>query len=248
MNFDGAACTGGGAFDTAIALAPASRWAVASHDSGTFFHLSGRAACRVVRTHHYRRLGGRVSRSLGDATGRAVLRRAPENTNFVTSNALPATSVAISPDGRTLAFTARDAAGKTLLWVRPIDSLTAQPLAGTDNAALPFWSPDSRFIAYTASGKLLKIAVGGGPPQTVCALNGSAVSGRGGTWSSDGVIVFNAGPGPLFRVSSAGGQSASLTNEPGTFPSFLPDGRHVLFLQHGVEGRAWHLHRLTRWW
>ena len=64
---------------------------------------------------------------------------------------------AISPDGRTLAFAARDAAGKVSLWLRPIESVASQPLAGTDGASYPFWSPDSRFIAYFAGGNLIKI-------------------------------------------------------------------------------------------
>jgi hypothetical protein len=77
----------------------------------------------------------------------------PENVTFLTGGR-PGTSVAISPDGRTLAFTARDAAGKVMLWVRPIDSLTARPLAGTDDAQFPFWSPDSRFIGYFTQDKM----------------------------------------------------------------------------------------------
>jgi serine/threonine protein kinase len=154
----------------------------------------------------------------------------PEKTTFVTSSRT-GTSVAISPDGSKLAFTARDASGKVLLWMRPIDSLTAQPLPGTDGAAFPFWSPDSRFIAYFAQQKLLKIAASGGPPQTLCDTEGI----RGGTWSQDGTIVYNAGAGrTLSRVSSAGGQSSEfmrLTKEQTgyEFPWFLPDGRHFLF-------------------
>ena len=158
----------------------------------------------------------------------------PEKTSFVTHSHLPATSVTISPDGKALAFTAEDGARKTLVWVRPIDSVAARPLPGTEDAALPFWSPDSRFIGYTAAGKLMKIAVGGGPPQMVSTLNAGAVNGRGATWGLNDVIVFNAGPGPLIRISSSGGQSTAFTKEAGTFPSFLPDGRHVLFYYQGA--------------
>jgi len=85
----------------------------------------------------------------------------PENVRFETGGR-PGTSAMISPDGRTLAFTAEDTAGRNLIWVQPLDSLMAQPLAGTDGAEFPFWSPDSRFIGYFAQNKLLKIAVGGG--------------------------------------------------------------------------------------
>ena len=105
----------------------------------------------------------------------------PDKATFVMIASATAASGAISPDGRTLAFTARDDAGKILLWVRPIDALAAQPLVGTDNAASPFWSPDSRFIAYFASGKVLKISASGGPPQTVSEPAGN----RGGAWSRD---------------------------------------------------------------
>jgi Tol biopolymer transport system component len=159
----------------------------------------------------------------------------PENATFVIFGR-SAAEAAISPDGTRLAFTARDAAGKIQLWVRPIDSLTAQPLVGTDNAAYPFWSPDSRFLGYSTTGKLMKIAAAGGPPQTLCALSATNMVGRGGAWNRDGVIVFNSGPGTLFRVSSAGGQQSPVGRlAPGqaahTFPSFLPDGHHVLY--HG---------------
>jgi serine/threonine protein kinase/Tol biopolymer transport system component len=164
----------------------------------------------------------------------------PENQSFVTGGGRAGTSVAVSPDGRKLAFTARagvaargevasDQVGKVVLWIRPIDSLVAHPLSGTDGAAFPFWSTDSRFVGFFANGKLLKIDVNGGPPQTVCVCNG-----RGASWSRDGLIVLNNGQGPLYRVSSAGGEPTRLTKltaaQTGhSFPSFLPDGRHVLF-------------------
>src|SRR5262245_56302942 len=107
----------------------------------------------------------------------------------------PGAAAAISPDGLNIAFTASDASGKTLLWVRPIDALIARALPGTDDAANPFWSPDSRMIAYSTRGRLMKVAASGGSPQTLCTLSGPAIVGRGGSWSSDGVIVFSNGPG-----------------------------------------------------
>src|SRR5262245_24887589 len=158
----------------------------------------------------------------------------PEGTTFFAAGRR-ATGAAISPDGLKLAFTARDASGKALLWVRSLDSVTAQPLIGTDDASFPFWSPDSRFIGYSAPGKLMKIAASGGPPQTLCAFSTTTIVGRGGAWNRDGVIVFNNGPGqPLFRVSSAGGQPSPVGNLANGqnalgFPSFLPDGDHVLY-------------------
>jgi len=163
----------------------------------------------------------------------------PEKTTFATTGR-GGTSVVISPDGSRLAFTARDASGKVLLWVRPIDSLTAQPLPGTDDAQSPFWSPDSRFIAYSAPLKLMKIAASGGPPQTLCNTRGGPHV-RGGTWSQDGTIVFNTGPaGTLSRVSSAGGQPTEFMRlakgQTGyVFPWFLPDGRHFLFYAYAAS-------------
>jgi len=97
-----------------------------------------------------------------------------------------AAGAAVSPDGRSLAFVAADSAGKEILWVRPFDSLTARPLAGTEGAAYPFWSPDGRWIGLFANySSLKKIDVSGGPPITVA----SAIAGNGGTWYCNGVLV-----------------------------------------------------------
>src|SRR5436309_15925165 len=128
---------------------------------------------------------------------------------------------AISPDGKRLAFVATSG-GKTQLWIRPLDSVTAQPLPGTDNADYPFWSPDSRSIAFADGGKLKKIDL----PAVM----------RGGAWNNDGVIIFGITAAGLYRVSSSGGAAVPLTTiEPGEIshrgPSFLPDGRHFLFLE-----------------
>ncbi|MEO7145578.1 MAG: protein kinase [Bryobacteraceae bacterium] len=140
--------------------------------------------------------------------------------------------MALSPDGRALAFVAT-LEGKTLLWVRRLDSLTARPLPGTDGAYLPFWSPDSRFIGFFAGNKLKKIEVAGGPPQDIC----DAGQGRGGTWNRDGVIVFTAIDRTIRRVRAAGGEPVKLTTLDPAYhenahywPDFLPDGRHFLYL------------------
>ncbi|HEV3214326.1 MAG TPA: protein kinase [Vicinamibacterales bacterium] len=138
----------------------------------------------------------------------------------------------ISPDGLRLAFVAT-VEGKTLLWIRPLDSLAARSLAGTEDATSPFWSPDSRFLAFFSSGKLKKVDVSGGPPQTLCNAAGLA---RGGTWSSQGTILFSAGQGtPIWRVPAAGGTPARVTTvdsaleQSHNWPQFLPDGRHFLY-------------------
>ncbi|HYR46096.1 MAG TPA: hypothetical protein VER78_03740, partial [Thermoanaerobaculia bacterium] len=152
--------------------------------------------------------------------------------------------IAISPDGIRLAFSAATAEGKNFLWIRPLDALEAKPLPGTDGAYSPFWSPDGRFIAFFAGGKLKKIEVSGGPPQSLCDV----LSGRGGTWSREGVIVFTPAPGErLFRVSAAGGPATPVTTLDSSrqenshrWPVFLPDGRHFLYFARSrqKENRA----------
>jgi len=142
---------------------------------------------------------------------------------------------ALSPDGQRIVFGARTADGKRPLWVRALDGLTAQPLAGTEGATFPFWSPDSRLIAFFADGKLKKIDASGGPALTLA----DARLGRGGSWSRDGVIVFAPGSGEqLQRVPSAGGASSPLSTEPGSFPWFLPDGRHFVYQALGSAIRV----------
>ncbi len=95
----------------------------------------------------------------------------------------------VSPDGRQIAFAA-DGDGKRLIWIRPLDSLEARPLAGTDGVLRPFWSPDSRFLGFMAGGKLKKVDISGGPPQTIC----EAPNGADGSWSPEGVILFDGAP------------------------------------------------------
>jgi Tol biopolymer transport system component len=149
----------------------------------------------------------------------------PDNTtlDFTNGLGLPA----LSPDGKRIVFGARTADGKAPLWVRSLDALTAQPLAGTDGGAFPFWSPDSRFIAFFADGKLKKIDAFGGPALTLA----DAPQGRGGSWSQEGVIIFAPAntAGELQRVSSVGGASSPTSAAQGRFPWFLPDGRHFLY-------------------
>jgi Tol biopolymer transport system component len=172
--------------------------------------------------------------------------RAPEKARIVRSyvKAMPNTSFvltpqqggfAISPDGLRLVYVAQNADGKALLWVRPLDSLEAQALAGTEEPSFPFWSPDGRYIGFFASGKLKKIESSGGPPLTLC----DAPNARGGAWNQDGVILFAPSLNvPLHRVSASGGNPIPVTTldhpEKGVtthrWPQFLPDGRHFLYV------------------
>ena len=139
----------------------------------------------------------------------------------------------VSPDGRQIAF-AGDLDGKRLIWIRPLDALEARPLPGTEGVLRPFWSPDSRFVAFMAGGKLKKVDIAGGPPQTLA----DAQYGADGSWSPEGVILLDGrGTDTLWRIPAAGGVRQPVVFEegkpegmPGTgWPEFLPDGRHFLF-------------------
>jgi serine/threonine protein kinase/Tol biopolymer transport system component len=140
----------------------------------------------------------------------------------------------ISPDGRTLAFLASTSTGTAPIWIRPLDSLAARPLPGTENGTLMFWSSDSRYLGYFGNGKLMKVLVSGGSPEAIC----SAGDGRGGTWSTGGAIVFAPeSAGPLFSVRDSGGVAAPVTELDAErketahrWPCFLPDGKHFLYV------------------
>jgi eukaryotic-like serine/threonine-protein kinase len=148
----------------------------------------------------------------------------PEKMNF--------DHIAVSPDGKWLAFTAATG-GKVQLWLRALESLEAKAFAGTEGASNPFWSPDSRFIGFFAGGKLKKIEISGSLPSRLCDVR----VGTGATWSRDGVILFSAlGGSGLSRVSATGGEVASVIRPDWkrqetdfTYPFFLPDGRHFLY-------------------
>ena len=174
----------------------------------------------------------------------AYLSRAPADERVIKLSLLPpekatmtgiVMAVAVSPDGRRLAFVA-NTNGANRLWVRSLDSLTAQLLPGTEGvsaASAPFWSPDSRFIGFAAGGKLKRIEASGGPPQTLC----DASTTRGGTWNRDGVIVFATGvSGVLYRIPATGGEPVPVTKLDQSrsdtvhrWPYFLPDGQRFLY-------------------
>ena len=148
----------------------------------------------------------------------------------------------ISPDGRLVIYQADDSTGTTRVWLRPVSSLTASPLPGTENAYHPFWSPDSRSIAFTASSQLKRLDISGGPPQLVAATKG----GFDGAWGSGGVILFDGTlSDSLRRVAADGGEVApasrldhKLDEIYSAWPVFLPDGKHFLFIAGHRSGEV----------
>jgi eukaryotic-like serine/threonine-protein kinase len=147
----------------------------------------------------------------------------------------------ISPDGRRIVLHLSTDDRKELLWVRALNSIDVQPINGTDGGTQPFWSPDSRSIGFFANGKLKRVDLSGGPPQSICDIE--TPTNAGGTWNPNGVIVFAQAPTDgLFRVSAAGGTPVRITqvdtshDEVGhSWPYFLPDGQHFLYLVRNTQ-------------
>jgi eukaryotic-like serine/threonine-protein kinase len=139
----------------------------------------------------------------------------------------------LSPDGQYIVFTAADTESHSLLWLRPLNSLEAHPLPGTEGAIFPFWSPDSRFIAFFADGKLKTTDLHGGAPLAIA----DAGAARGGSWGINGDIIFTADTqAPIVRVSAnGGGATVAITKiDPNLhtthrWPFMLPDGKHFLY-------------------
>ena len=141
-------------------------------------------------------------------------------------------SLAISPDGRSVVFQAGQDPPR--LWLRPLDSQEARPLAGTDGAQYPFWSPDSRSVGFTADGVLKRIDLDSGLVRTLASR-----SSAGGTWSADGTILIGSVIGPLYSVPADGGTVKEATKllrgqNSHRWPQFLPDGRRFLLFTLGV--------------
>jgi Tol biopolymer transport system component len=152
--------------------------------------------------------------------------------------------LAISPDGTRIAY-ASTASGTRQIWLRPIDALEARALAGTEGARAAFWSPDSRYLAFFADGKLKKLDVNGGPAQTIVDLPPNL---NGGTWSANGTIVYNATFMTFGLAATSGGgerlwpAQPKADDAPRVLPEKLPDGDHFLYvspaLPLGSSGRT----------
>jgi len=157
----------------------------------------------------------------------------PEGTQFLATGDAPA-PVAISPDGRRIAFVA-GAPGKSQLYIQSLDALKATTLPGTEGASWPFWSPDSRSLGFFAHGQLRRIEADGGAAIDIC----EARVPRGASWGADGIIVFAPETtSGLFRVSASGGQpvpttTPDLVHDSHRWPFFLPDGKHFLYYAAG---------------
>jgi serine/threonine protein kinase len=156
----------------------------------------------------------------------------------------PVSDMAIAPNGHTVAIIAeRESGGKSVLWLYEIGSREAKSVANTDGATFAFWSPDGQALGFFAEGKLKRLDIGRGTVQTVC----DAPSGRGGTWNSDGTIVFTPSGQfgqVLHRVSASGGIPEKISaldpSRPETshrWPMFLPDGKHYLFMAFNAASR-----------
>ncbi len=155
----------------------------------------------------------------------------PENVEF-SDVAL----MAISPDGEKLAFGGIDAGSKLQLWVRPLSSLAAEPVLGTEGITSVFWSPDSHSIGFFAGGKLKRSDLNGSPPQELCQASDSYRPS--GTWNRQGSILFSSNDHDgLYRVPATGGEprrvtalSAERQETLHAWPQFLPDGQHFIYL------------------
>lgn len=183
-------------------------------------------------------------RTPAEAQAARFLVSPPEKAAF--TYAEEANTLSLSPDGQRLAFTA-NSEGRTLVYVRPLNVLEAQPIAGTDGASSPFWSADSRFIGFLAEGKLKRVeAMGGAPPQIICDVKGRSIAG---TWNREGLILFSVFGGDygIYRVAASGGAATrvvensaarrdSLRRAEPHWPQFLPDGRSFLYSAGSNDG------------
>jgi serine/threonine protein kinase/Tol biopolymer transport system component len=159
----------------------------------------------------------------------------PENTSFTIGGISVLPFPSVSPDGRHVAFVTARTNNALRIWVRSIDSSEPRELPGTDGGIAPFWSADSREIAFFAAGQLKRVEYSGGP---VLVVANSAANVTGGSWNRDGTILFAPNSaGALFRISATGGEATPVTTLDASrketahrWPFFLPDGKHFLYV------------------
>ncbi len=174
-----------------------------------------------------------------------LTRQAPRAPSLHARLMPPAFDVAvpeISPDGRMVVWSGATSDNKLPLWLQPLDSDSGRAIPGTEGAIFAFWSPDGRDVAFFSEQKLRRIAIAGGAPTIICEVPDTEP--RGGSWGSDGMIVFSGGrTGALSRVAATGGTPKPLTALDKTsgftthrWPQLLPDGRHVLYLASPNDG------------
>ncbi len=246
---------------TCLAKDPEDRWQTARdvllqlkwmQESGSLVGLPAPVAARRKRRERLAWALAALATLAAAALGWGYWRRAPRALPLIRFEIAPPAEVAaidvprISPDGRSLAFAAFDTEGRSRIWLRPLNALEAHPLPGTEGSGRPFWSFDSRFLGFFADGKLKKIDASGGPAQNIC----DAPSGSDGTWSSEGVILFDGqGNDPIYRVAASGGVPVAAVKAEAagrafkvirketavSWPEFLPDGRHFLYLTTGEK-------------
>ncbi len=211
-----------------------------------------KVADRAAASDQASRAGGRlgwlaavIAAAVLGAVGAALLYHRPQSAPSIRTSINPPPTIffqltgdaagppVLSPDGKLIAFTAVGKEGNLEIWVRPTNSLEAHPIEGTVDAYFPFWSPDSRSLAFFVRGKLKRVDLNGGSSTDVTDLK----QGKGGTWGPGGVIVFSPEPSaPLMKVSASGGTAEPLTKlDPAQhtshrWPVFLPDGKHLLYL------------------
>jgi eukaryotic-like serine/threonine-protein kinase len=154
------------------------------------------------------------------------------------SGHLIASGAVVSPDGRHLAFIARQRdTGRSNVWVRSLDTSQARVLPGTEGAFRPFWSPDSEALGFFADGHLKRVGLNDQPPQTLADVG---YRPSGGSWSSTGVILFSDRQSHLFKVSESGGAKSAVTSLiqgqeiAHQAPFFLPDGKRFLYFALGT--------------
>ena len=167
---------------------------------------------------------------------RPVERQAELRVEITTPPTADPSSLAISPDGRQIVFSAMSD-GRSRLWLRRLDTGTARPLPGTTDGRLPFWSPDNRSIGFFADGRLKRIDVDGGSVRVLSP----ALQGAGGSWGRDGTIVYTpTNASAVYRVAADGGEATPAAGRgpsiEGRFPQFLPDSRHFLYTAAPSDG------------